>query len=192
MVHTWAHVAGRSAGRSCHLARGRKTKVRDKNFHISALRRDQDILWLQIPVVDPTRVAEVEPIDDLDKDVPDQLVFSEEGVLLDDGVEIASTEVVDEEHVVARIDLAMEGKDVGVERNFFMEISFAGYVVGLLYALDSIVRSGACVDGAINNTERTRTQNRLDPQCTVIDRLAQKPGHRRRIRHCKSGSKEDN
>lgn len=70
-----------------------------------------------------------------------------------------------------------------------MELCFAGSEAGLLYALDGIVFSRTCVDGAINDTERTRTQNRLNPQRTVIDSLAQKPGRGRRIRHCERGFK---
>ena len=66
-------------------------------------------------MIDPTGVAEVERVDDLDKDTLDQLVVSEECELPDDRVEIASTEVINEEDITARIDLAMEGKDVGVE-----------------------------------------------------------------------------
>ena len=73
-----------------------------------------------------------------------------------------------------------------------MELYFAGYEVGLLYALDGIIRSRTCVDSAINNTERTCTQDSLNPQSTVIDRLAQKLGHRSRIRHCKRGLKGSN
>jgi len=192
MMHTWAHVAGGSTGRWRHLVRGRKTKVGDKNFNVSALRRYQYILWLQIPVIDPAGVAKVEGVDDLDEDALDQLVVSEEGELLDDRVEIASTEVIDEEDVASRIDLTMEGKDVGVERNSLMKLCFAGYVVGLLDALDGIVCSRTCVDSAVDDPERTRAQYRLDSQCTVINHLAQKLGSRRRIRHCKSGSERDN
>ena len=54
-------------------------------------------------------------VDDLDEHALDQLVLSEERELPDDGVKIASTEVVDEEGEVARVDLAMEGEDVWVE-----------------------------------------------------------------------------
>jgi len=114
-VHTWAHKTGRSTGRCSYFVRGRKTKVGEKNFNISCLRRDQDVFWLQIPVIDPAGVAEVERINDLDENALDQFVLSEECELSDDRVEVASTEVIDEEDVSASIDLAMEGKDVGVE-----------------------------------------------------------------------------
>ena len=65
-------------------------------------------------MVDSTRVAILDCVDDLDEHAFDQLVFSEESELPDDGVKIASTEVIDEEREVARIDLAMEGEDVWV------------------------------------------------------------------------------
>ena len=65
-------------------------------------------------MVDSTRVAILDCVDDLDEHPLDQLVFSEEPKLPEDGVKIASTEVIDEEREVARIDLAMEGEDVWV------------------------------------------------------------------------------
>ena len=70
-----------------------------------------------------------------------------------------------------------------------MELYFAGYEGVLLNALDGIVRSRTCVDSAINNTERTCTQDSLNPQCSVIDRLAQEPGRRRSVRHLQVGIK---
>jgi len=60
------------------------------------------------------RVAVLEGVDDLDEYALDQLVFSEEGELSDDGVKIAGAEVVDEEGAVTTIDLAMESEDMGV------------------------------------------------------------------------------
>lgn len=66
-------------------------------------------------MIDLAGVAEVECINDLEEDTLDQLIISEECELPDDGLEIAGTEIVDEEHVMARIDFAMEGEDVGVE-----------------------------------------------------------------------------
>ena len=65
-------------------------------------------------VVDPARVAVLDCVDDLDEHAFDQLVFSEESELPDDGVKIAGTEVVDEEGEAARVDLAMEREDVWV------------------------------------------------------------------------------
>lgn len=66
-------------------------------------------------MIDPAGVTEIERIDDLDEDTLDQIVISEERELLDDRVEIASTEVIDKEDVAACIDLAMDGKNIGVE-----------------------------------------------------------------------------
>ncbi|KAI0302768.1 hypothetical protein BC826DRAFT_1089810 [Russula brevipes] len=77
-MHTWAHEARCSAGRYCHLVRGCKTKVRDEHVDVSTEGRDQDVLWLQIPVVDPTGMAILKRIDDLDEHALDQLVLSEE------------------------------------------------------------------------------------------------------------------
>jgi hypothetical protein len=48
-------------------------------------------------VVDSTRVAVLDCVNDLDEHVPDQLILSEERELPDDGVKITGTEVVDEE-----------------------------------------------------------------------------------------------
>jgi hypothetical protein len=59
-------------------------------------------------------MAILERIDDLDKHPLDQLIFSEECELPDDRVKIASTDVVDEESVVARVDLTMEREHVWV------------------------------------------------------------------------------
>lgn len=60
-------------------------------------------------------MAKVKRINDLDEDALDQLVISEECEPFDDRVEVSSAEVIDEEDVATSIDLAMEGKDVGVE-----------------------------------------------------------------------------
>ena len=65
-------------------------------------------------MVDSARVAILDRVDDLDEHALDQLVLSEERELADDGVKIASAEVVDEEGEVARVDLAMEVEDVWV------------------------------------------------------------------------------
>ena len=67
-----------------------------------------------------------------------------------------------------------------------MELGFASLVVirvGLLYALDGIVFSRSCVNGAIDDAKRPRSQDRLNPKCSVVDRLAQKLGHRRMVWH---------
>jgi hypothetical protein len=65
-------------------------------------------------VVNPTRVAKVKRVDDLDEDTLDQLIVSEERELPDDGVKIASTEVADKEGVAARINLTVECENVRV------------------------------------------------------------------------------
>jgi len=108
----WAHEARCSAGRCRHFVRGCKAKVRDEHVDVSTEGRDQDVLWLQIPVVDPTGMAILKRIDDLDEHALDQLVLSEERELPDDGVKIASTEVIDEEREEARVNLTMECEHV--------------------------------------------------------------------------------
>ena|SRR5712672_402041 len=113
-VSTWAHEARRSTGRYRHLVRRRKTKVRNKDVYISAQRRDKDVLWLQIPVVDSTRMAVIKCVDYLNEDTFDQLILSEECELPDHRVEVPGAEVVDEEGAVTTIDLAMESEDMGV------------------------------------------------------------------------------
>ena len=128
-VHTWAHKAGRSTARRRHLARGRKTKVRDENFNVSAQGGDENVFRLQITVVDSTAVAEIKRVDDLDQDVLDQLVLSEERELLDDGVKVAGAEVVDEVGIRARVDLTMECEYIGVVRNSRMEAGFTTLAV---------------------------------------------------------------
>ena len=65
-------------------------------------------------MVDPTRVAKVKRVDDLDEDALDQLIVSEERELHNGGVKIASTEVANKEGVAARIDLTVECEYVRV------------------------------------------------------------------------------
>ena len=113
-IRTWAHEARCPTRRRRHLARRRKTKVRDEDVKLARFGRDQDILGLQITVVDSTRVTVFDRVDDLDENALDQLVLSEERELPDDGVKIAGTEVVNEEGEVTRVDLAMEREDMWV------------------------------------------------------------------------------
>jgi len=99
-------------------------------------------------------------------------------------VKIASTQVIDEEGIAAGVDLTMEGEHVWVGRHSRMELRFASLVVvgvGLLYALDSIVRSRLGVDSTIDDAEGPRTQDCLDPERTVVDGLTDELGCRRRI-----------
>ena len=146
-------------------------------------------------MIDPAGVAKVKRVDDLDEYTLDQLVLSEESKLPDEGVEIASAEIIDKEGVVARIDLTMECEYVGVGRNPRMELGFAGLImvgVCLLYTLDGIVCSRSGVNRAINNAKSPRTQDRLNPEYTVVDGLAQKLGRKRRVWHWKSRLKGNN
>ena len=56
-----------------------------------------------------------------------------------------------------------------------MELGFASLVVILvvpLDALDGIVGTRSGVDGTIDDAEGPRTQDCLDPECTVVDGLA--------------------
>lgn len=136
-------------------------------------------------MVNSTRVAEIERIDDLDDDTLDLLVLSEERELLDDGVKVAGAEVVDEVGIGARVDLTMECEYVGVRGNLRMQAAFASLAivrVVLLYTLDGIVCSSSCVDRAIHNAKSPSTQDRLNPERTAVDSPAQKLGCRVRIR----------
>jgi hypothetical protein len=110
-------------------------------------------------VVYSARVTVLEGVDDLDEYALDQLVVSEERELFDDGLKIAGAEVVDKEGVFAGINLTMEGEHMLVGRDSSVERCFVR--VGLLYALYCIRRSRLGVDGTIDNTERSRTQNFL-------------------------------
>ncbi len=66
-THTWAHVARCSARLGRHLAGGGKTKIGDEDVDIvSALRRHENVLRLEVPVIDATFVAVLEGVDDLD------------------------------------------------------------------------------------------------------------------------------
>jgi hypothetical protein len=80
-------------------------------------------------MVNPTRVAEIKRVDDLDEDALDQLILSEECELLDDGVKVAGAEVVSKKDIRARIDLTMEREYIGVGRNSRMEAGFAALAV---------------------------------------------------------------
>lgn len=183
-AHTWAHEARCPTRRGRLLARRRKAKVRNEHIELSALRRNQDVLWLQIPMVHPARVAVLEGIDDLNEYALDQLVVSEECEVSDDGVEIAGAEVVDEEGVFAGINLAMEGEDMWVGRYSSVERRFARLMVvraGLPYVLDRIGRSRFGVDGTIDNAESSRTQDFLDQERAVVNCLTQEPGRRQRV-----------
>ena len=139
-------------------------------------------------MVDSTRVAILYRVDDLDEHALDKLVFSEERELADDGVKIASAEVVDEEGEVTRVDLAMEGEDVWVGRDPGMELGFASLVVVGLHALDGILRSRLGVDGTIDDAEGPRTQDGLYPERAVVDGLTQQAVCKRRTgRHSGRG-----
>jgi len=112
-------------------------------------------------------------------------------------VKIASTQVIDEEGIAARVDLTMECEHVWVGRHSRMELRFASLVVVggvvLLYALDGIVRSRLGVEGTIDDAEGPRTQDCLDPERTVVDGLTDELGCKRRIgRHCGRGSRRVN
>lgn len=126
------------------------------------------------------RVAVLEGVDDLDEYALDQLVFSEEGELSDDGVKIAGAEVVDEEGVFASFNLTMEGEHMWVGRDSSVEHCFATRV-GLLYALDCIGRSRLSVNGTIDNAESSRTQDFLELERAVVNCLAEELGRRRGV-----------
>jgi hypothetical protein len=143
-----------------------------------------------------TRVAVLEPVDDLDEYALDQLVLSEEGELSEDRVKIARAEVVNEKGIFSRIDLAMQGENVWVGRDSGMELGFASLIVvrvGLLNALDCVVRSGLGMDSSIDDAESSSTQDCLDPEHAVVNCLAQKLGRSHRVRrHSWVGSEEVN
>ena len=77
-----------------------------------------------------------------------------------------------------------------------MELGFTSPMVvqvTLLHTLDGIVGSRSGVDGSIDDAEGPRTQDCLDPECTVIDGLAKELGCERRIgpgRNSGGGSKD--
>jgi hypothetical protein len=77
-----------------------------------------------------------------------------------------------------------------------MELGFASLIVvrvGLLHALDCVVRSGLGMDSSIDDAESSGTQDCLDPERVVVNCLAQKLGRRRRVRrHSWVGSEEVN
>jgi hypothetical protein len=132
-----------------------------------------------------TRVAVLEPVDDLDEYALDQLILSEEGELSEYGVKVARAEVVDEEGIFSRIDLAMQGENVWVGRDSGMELGFASLIVvrlRLLNAFDCVVCSGLGIEGSIDNAESSRTQDCLDPERAVVNGLAQELGRRRRVK----------
>lgn len=147
-------------------------------------------------MIDSLRMAIFQGIDDLDEHPLDQLILSEESELPDYRAKISSTQVIYEEGIAARVDLTMEGEYVWVGRHSRMELGFASLVVvgvGLLYALDCIVRSRLGVSGTIDDAEGPRTQDCLDPEGTVVYGLTDELGCRRRIgRHLGTGPRVSN
>ena len=80
-------------------------------------------------MVNPTRVAVLERIDNLNEYALDQLILSEEREFSDNRVKIASTQVVDKKGIAARIDLTVECEYVGMGRDSGVELLFAGLVM---------------------------------------------------------------
>jgi hypothetical protein len=191
-THTWAHVTRRSAPPPRYLARGSKTKVGEEDIDISAVRRHEDVLRLEVPVINATCVAILERVNDLDEDTLDEFILAKERGLLHDRVKVAGTEIVDVEDVKALLELTMEGEDVGVGRDTSMELFLATVISlgDLLHdALDGVVHAGMGVDGVVDNAICPCTQDGLNPEGTIIDCLPHGRGCRggRRSHGCRGG-----
>jgi hypothetical protein len=90
----------------------------------SALRRYEDVLRIEVPVIDAALVAVLERINDSKVDAFDEFILARERGRLDDRVKIASAEIIDTElteGVMALVDLVMEGEHVGKGRDASVE-----------------------------------------------------------------------
>ena len=180
-THTWTHVTRCSAPPLRNFARGSKTKVGDEDVDISAVRRYEDVRRLEIPVINATCVAMLERVDDLDEDTLDEFILAQESGLLHDRVKVTGTEIVDVEDVKALLELTMEGEDVGVGRDASMELFLATVISlgDLLHdALNGVVYAAVSVDGVVDNAICPCTQDRLNPEGTIIECLPHGRGFR--------------
>ena len=152
-AHTWAHETRRSARRCRHLVHSSKTKVGDEDVDVSALRRHEDVLRFEIPVIHATCVAVLERVDDLNEDALDEFILAEECDLPYDRVKVAGAKVVHVEGVGTLVELTVEREHVRVGRNTSMEQFLARMITPLLDALDGVVDTSVGVDRAIYNAK---------------------------------------
>lgn len=168
--HTWAHVVNATSAEFVADLIGRcETEISqcDAETAIEA----EHVLWLEIAMVDPERVAAFDGVEKLKKDVLNEIIITEISAAmqnLSEQVAVASV-IHDNKRVLVVLDDTMEGHNVRVRRGQLMKSNFANVelpLAGILHlrvhqALNGVgLRAGgARIDCAIDDSVTSDTQN---------------------------------
>lgn len=144
-------------------------------------------------MVDAARVAILQSVDELTKDMFDESIASKVYVLLGDHTEeIALGEVEHKEYAAALFEDTMESDDtwVGRCRSVQLELSTLEHALPVVEtnlddALDGkrlgSLRVLVYATSLVTNAVRARAQDTMQEQASVIDRLAKEVWHERRF-----------
>ena len=145
---------------------GREAKV--GKFDSSSLIRDQDVLRLQIPVVNPNGMAVLDRVEYLEKCLLGEMIVSDEVAMFGDiGEQVAFWTVFDHnEGAIKAVEDADQGDHIGVLTCPVMELDFATLDTALARIkaspgkrLHGIWDVGQDIDGLVHDTKGSNAEN---------------------------------